>query len=120
MFQPSARSTWVVDSTGLSIFGEGEWSAVRQGGRGQSGWRKLHLGVDAEGMIVARALTDSTVDDATIGAELIEAVDQDVARVTGDAAYDTVAFYAAARRRGASVVVQAWRWCRITLSRRAP
>ena len=37
----------VVDSTGLSIVGEGEWAAVRHGGRGQSGWRKLHLGVDA-------------------------------------------------------------------------
>ena len=27
----------VVDSTGLSVFGEGEWAAVRHGGRGQSG-----------------------------------------------------------------------------------
>ena len=111
----------LVDSTGLSIFGEGEWAAVKHGGRGQSGWRKLHLGVDAAGMIVARALTDSTVDDATIGAELIGVVDQDIARVTGDAAYDTVAFYAAARgRRGrrASVVVPPHRTARV--SRRRP
>ena len=108
----------VVDSTGLSIVGEGEWSAVRHGGRDQRGWSKLHLGVDAAGMIVARALTESTVDDATIGAELIGAVDQDVARVTGDAAYDTVAFYAAARGRRASVVVPPHRTARI--SRRRP
>jgi IS5 family transposase len=108
----------VVDSTGLSIFGEGEWAAVRHGGRGQRGWRKLHLGVDAAGMIVARALTDSTVDDATIGAALIGAVDQDIARVTGDAAYDTVAFYAAAGGRRASVVVPPHRTARV--SRRRP
>ncbi len=69
-------------------------------------------------MIVARALTDSTVDDATIGAALIGAVDQDIARVTGDAAYDTVAFYAAAGGRRASVVVPPHRTARV--SRRRP
>ena len=51
------------------------------------------------------ALTDVTVDDATTGVELIEAVSDDIARVTADAAYDTVAFYDSARARGATVVV---------------
>ena len=36
----------IVDSTGLSIVGEGEWAAVKHGGRGKRGWKKLHLGVD--------------------------------------------------------------------------
>ena len=57
----------IVDSTGLSIVGEGEWAAVKYGGRGQRGWKKLHLGVDRSGAIVTYALTDSTVDDATTG-----------------------------------------------------
>ena len=35
----------IVDATGLSIFGEGEWAAVTHGGRGRRGWKKLHLGV---------------------------------------------------------------------------
>jgi len=69
-------------------------------------------------MIVARALTDSTVDDATTGTALIGAVEQDIARVTGDAAYDTVAFYAAARGRRASIVVPPHRTARV--SRRRP
>ena len=34
----------VVDSTGLSIVGEGEWAAAKHGGKGKRGWRKLHLG----------------------------------------------------------------------------
>ncbi len=95
----------VVDSTGLSIVGEGEWAAAKYGGRGQRGWKKVHLGVDRSGAIVAQALTDSTVDDATTGIGLIEAVDGDIARVTADAAYDTVAFYEAAGGGGATVVV---------------
>ena len=95
----------IVDSTSLSIVGEGEWAAVKHGGRGQRGWKKLHLAVDRAGVIVARALTEPTIDDATTGIELVEVVDGEIARVTADAAYDTVAFYEAAGARGATVVV---------------
>ena len=108
----------VVDSTGLSMVGEGEWAAAKHGGRGQRGWKKLHLGVDRSGVIVAHALTASTVDDATTGIGLVEAVDDDLARVTADAAYDTVAFYDAAGGRGATVVVPPDRTARV--SRRKP
>jgi hypothetical protein len=31
----------IVDSTGLSIMGEGEWAAAKYGGRGRRGWKKL-------------------------------------------------------------------------------
>ena len=58
------------------------------------------MGVDHTGVIVAHALTDATVDDATTGVELIEAVSDDITRVTADAAYDTVAFYDAAGAPG--------------------
>ena len=95
----------VVDSTGLSVVGAGEWAAVKHGGRGHRGWKKLHLAVDRAGVIVAHALTEPTVDDATTGIDLIETVDDEVARVTADAAYDTIAFYDAATARGATVVV---------------
>ena len=47
----------IVDSTGRSIVGEGEWAAVKHGGRGHRGWKKLHLAVDRVGVIVAHALT---------------------------------------------------------------
>ena len=95
----------IVDSTGLSIVGEGEWAAVKHGGRGHRGWKTLHLAVDRVGVIVAHALTEPTVDAATIGIDLIETVDDEIARVTADAAYETVAFYDAAEMRDATVVV---------------
>ena len=88
----------IVDSTGLSIVGEGEWAAAKHGGRGQRGWKKLHLGVDGSGVI--------------------EAIDADIARVTADAAYDTIAFYEAATARGATVVVTPDKTARV--SRRGP
>ena len=64
----------LVDSTGLSIVGEGEWAAAKHGGRGRRGWKTRHLGVDRSGVIVARTLTEASVDDATTGITLIEAV----------------------------------------------
>ena len=51
------------------------------------------------------ALTDATTDDALTGITLLEAVAGDVASVTADPAYDTLAFYDAATDRGAKVVV---------------
>ena len=100
----------IVDSTGLSVVGEGEWAAAKHGGRGTRGWKKLHLGVDRSGVIVAHALTEATVDDATVGIDLIGAAAGDVASVTADAAYDTVAFYEAASARHAQVVVPPTAW----------
>ena len=76
----------MVDSTGPSVVGEGEWAAATHGGRGRRGWKTRHLGVDRSGVIVARALTEASVDDATTGITLIEAVDGALGRVTADAA----------------------------------
>ena len=95
----------VLDSTGLSIVGEGEWAAAKHGGRGRRGWKKLHLGVDRSGVILAHTLTEATVDDATTALDLINAVDGNLVTVTADAAYDRVAFYETARARNATVVV---------------
>ncbi|AMY09581.1 Transposase DDE domain protein [Luteitalea pratensis] len=92
----------IVDRTGLSVVGEGEWAATKHGGRGRRGWKKLHLGVGRSGVTVAHVLTEATVDDAI---DLIGAAVGDIASVTADAAYDTVAFYEAASGRHAQVVV---------------
>ena len=53
------------------------------------GWKKLHLGVDGSGVIVAHAMTGGHVDDATTALDLIDKVEGDVSCLTADAAYDT-------------------------------
>ncbi len=95
----------IVDSTGLSIVGEGEWAAAMYGGRGRRGWKKLHLGVDRAGMIVVRAPTDGNTDDAKAAQGFIDEVHGDIASFTADAAHDTNATYNAAAARGARIVV---------------
>ena len=53
----------VLDSTGLEVFGQGEWDAAKHG-RKRRQWRKLHLAVDATtGEIAAHVLTEGTADD---------------------------------------------------------
>ncbi|MFT5290895.1 MAG: hypothetical protein ACI82F_002971, partial [Planctomycetota bacterium] len=78
-----------VDSTGLSIVGEGEWAAAKHGrlrstggrearaaakhGRkGKRGWRKLDLGVDGAGIIVAQVLTADHADDSAAVPDLLD------------------------------------------------
>ena len=95
----------VLDSTGLSIVGAGEWAVAKHGGRGRRGWRKLHLGVDQSGVILVHTLTEATGDDATTALDLLTAVEGPLVRVTADAAYDTVAVYKTATARGATVVI---------------
>ena len=102
--RPGTSRHLIVDSTGLSIVGEGEWAAATHGGRGRRGWRKLHLGVESR-VIVACALTEPTADDAITGISLVDEVDGHLTRVTADPAYDTLAFSGAAGARGARVVV---------------
>ena len=103
--RPGTSLHLIVDSTGLSIVGDGAWAAATHGGRGRRGWRKLHLGVDGSRVIVACALTEPTAEDAITGISLVDEVDGHLTRVTADPASDTLAFYGAAGARGARVVV---------------
>ena len=72
----------VVDSTGLKIFGEGEWLAQKHKIKGiRRRWRKLHLGLDlASGAIVCADLTHDEVGDSTALPGLLDQLD---APVTG-------------------------------------
>jgi hypothetical protein len=103
--QKLGRFDLVIDSSGLAIFGEGEWAAVKYGGKGVRGWRKLHLGVSSDGVIVGERLTDASVDDGNVGVDLVGAVLGRVRKVIGDGAYDSRALYGVALSRGAKVVV---------------
>ncbi|MBW2459795.1 MAG: IS5 family transposase, partial [Deltaproteobacteria bacterium] len=96
----------IVDSTGLKIFGAGEWNSRKhRKAKDRRGWRKLHLGVDEEGFIVAQALTKSTGDDAAMLPELLSQVDDPVKRFTGDGAYDRRATYEQIGEAGTDDVV---------------
>ena len=98
----------LVDSTGLKIYGEGEWLDQKHGIRSRRRWRKLHLGVDADTHeIVAVELTPDDVGDIAELPDLLEQIDADVASMTADGAYDSQVVYDAVAERhpNAAVIV---------------
>ncbi|MBV8870694.1 MAG: IS5 family transposase [Acetobacteraceae bacterium] len=77
----------LVDSTGLKLCGAGEWLVEKHGTHARRSWRKLHIGLDAEtDQIVASALTDRDVDDASQVGPLLDQVAGAVAAFTADGA----------------------------------
>lgn len=91
----------VVDSSGLKLFGRGEWQEEKHG-RAPRSWRKLHIALDAEtGEIVAHSLTDKDADDAGQLPLLLEQVEGEIASVTADGAYDGEPSYEAVAARQA-------------------
>lgn len=79
----------VVDSTGLKVFGEGEWKTRQHGISKRRTWRKLHLAVNAETQqIEAEVLTENSGHDADQVAELLEPIKSPIESFAGDGAYD--------------------------------
>jgi len=99
----------VVDSTGLKIYGEGEWK-VRLHGKGKRRtWRKLHLAVDeATHEILAAELTPCTTGDGEVLPELLGQVAREgvaINQVSGDGSYDSWACHEVIARHGARAAI---------------
>ena len=90
---PSEGRHIVVDSTGLKIYGEGEWKVRKHGVGKRRTWRKMHLSIDADtGEILACLMSEGDAADGPLLKELVEASEQAggrVKRAAGDGAYDS-------------------------------
>jgi len=79
----------VVDSTGLKVYGEGEWKVRKHGAGKHRTWMKLHIAANGQTQqIEAIALTSNAVDDATGMESLMSQINKPVKRFIGDGAYD--------------------------------
>ena len=96
----------LIDSTGLKVYGAGEWLVDKHGQKSRRGWRKLHLAVDADsGQIVASMLTAQDVDDPSQVGPLLEQITQEFEQVTADGAYDGEPTYETIARRDPDIAV---------------
>ena len=79
----------VVDSTGLKVYGEGEWKVRKHGAGKHRTWMKMHIAVDETSQqIQAVTLTTNAVDDATEVNALLRQIPQKVRSFKADGAYD--------------------------------
>jgi hypothetical protein len=94
----------LVDSTGVKIYGEGEWKMRTHGKSKKRTWRKLHLIIDeATQQIVVADLTKNDVGDQEHLPALLKKLPAttNVKEITGDGIYDTWGCYNAAAEYGA-------------------
>src|SRR3990167_9509265 len=97
----------IFDSTGVKVFGEGEWKVRKHGYSKRRTWRKVHVGMCADsGQVVVSAMTSNNVSDDEAMPHLMEAVEGvPLGDVLGDGAYDTVDCREAIHDRGGRQVI---------------
>jgi hypothetical protein len=87
--KPSQNMNIVMDSTGLKIYGEGEWKVRMHGVSKRRTWRKLHVGANPkDGEIQAVLLTENNVSDDQVVEQLLEQIEQTIIDFAADGAYD--------------------------------
>src|SRR5215211_6975344 len=79
----------VMDSTGLKVYGEGEWKVRKHGYSKHRTWRKLHLGVNPDdGELQVAVLTENSISDDAVVKAMLEQIEQTLLSCAADGAYD--------------------------------
>jgi hypothetical protein len=105
---PKGRLHVLIDSTGLKVYGAGQWMVEKHGQRSRRCWRKLHLAVDAStNLIVGCVLTEQDVDDPSQVGPLLDQIPPEVEidQVTADGAYDGEPTYQTILARQSNIAV---------------
>lgn len=96
----------IFDSTGLKVYGEGEWKVRAHGKSKRRIWRKFHIGIDAETQdIVVCELTGNDVGEAASAVRMLDKIPGKIETVRGDGAYDPNAVRAKIYEKGARAII---------------
>lgn len=96
----------VVDSTGMKVFGEGEWKMRTHGKSKRRTWRKVHLTVDPQTHeIIAEVLTENSGHDADQVVPMLKQIDQPIETCYGDGSYDKWKVYDVLKAEGIAPVI---------------
>jgi len=85
--KPGSKINLILDSTGIKVVGEKEWTNYKHGTRQRKIWRKLHIGVTDDGNIIAGEVTTLRDSDIATVPKLFEQIETDIGAVVGDGAY---------------------------------
>jgi IS5 family transposase len=96
----------VVDSTGVKVYGEGEWKVRQHGFSKRRTWLKLHLCSDEATLEVMSAVASTNnVSDAEALPDLLQNVPGKIEQVSADGAYDQRQCYDALNQHGAKAAI---------------
>lgn len=96
----------ILDSTGLKVYGEGEWKVRTHGKSKRRIWRKLHIAIDAESQdCVAFELTTHSVGEAKPAARILNKIPGKLKSVRADGAYDANIVRKTTHKKGARAII---------------
>lgn len=94
-----------IDSSGLKVYGEGEWKVRIHGYSKRRTWRKFHLGIDtSEQLIHAVTVTTNDFKDNEVFGDTVAQVKAPIKDILGDGAYDSKNCYEECSSRRAKPV----------------
>lgn len=95
----------VFDSTGLKVYGEGEWKVRTHGVGKRRTWKKWHVGIDRSTQeILVSELTSKDAGDSQTAEKMLEQVTGSLRQVLGDGAYDSGSLREAVYQRGGELI----------------
>lgn len=113
------KLTILVDSTGLKVYGEGEWKVRQHGTVKKRLWRKLHIALNENTQeIEGFKLTDLGMQDWEGFEKLVNEIDKELGIVIGDGAYDRFPCYKLATTKKFDLIVPPQRNARNTEERK--
>lgn len=95
----------VLDSTGLKVYGEGEWKTRQHGKSKRRTWRKIHIGITPDGKIRLCKLTDNKAHDSIAGQDLLVKEQSKINKIIGDGGYDTWYFHTLCQAKGIKNII---------------
>jgi len=96
----------IFDSTGLKVYGEGEWKMRVHGKSKRRTWRKFHIGIDAETQdILCFELTANDKGDAAAAEKMLDGLQRPIKSARGDGAYDGRGFRKKVYEKGGTCIV---------------
>ena len=83
----------LLDSTGLKVYGEGEWKVRKHGASKRRTWKKMHIGIDEDNEVRMVEVTSNGVDDAETSLVMMKQEKSKIKSIKGDGAYDNRKVY---------------------------
>jgi hypothetical protein len=96
----------VVDSTGIKVYGEGEWKVRQHGWSRRRTWRKIHLAIDENtGEIESCGTTTNSIADENMVNTLLDDIKEKVYKFAADGAYDKKKVHDSLQRRKIKAII---------------
>ena len=95
-----------IDSTGLKVYGRGEWKTKPSDRFNVKNWKMMHLGMHAKDFQIEDVeLTTCKVGDGQVGERMINRMNGKLGKVYGDKAYASKDCFNAIERKGGTAII---------------